>query len=158
MKLYLKQQVFSWVDRFCVKDEEGIDKFTVEGQLFSLGKQLHIYDVNENPIAHIRQQLLRFMPRFIIEINGQDVCEVVRKVSFLSQNYDIEGLPWQLEGDFWGHEYILLNNDQVLMELSKQWFTWGDSYELNISNDQHELLCLCIALAVDCAMSLGKKG
>jgi len=32
MKLYLKQKVFSWRDRFCVKDEQGNDRFVVVGR------------------------------------------------------------------------------------------------------------------------------
>ncbi|MCL1808016.1 MAG: hypothetical protein FWG31_09995 [Oscillospiraceae bacterium] len=31
-------------------------------------------------------------------------------------------------------------------------FSWGDSYELDIADPQNELLCLCVALAVDCAL------
>ena len=37
MKLYIKQKVFSWVDRFTVFDETGADKFYVEGEFFSWG-------------------------------------------------------------------------------------------------------------------------
>jgi len=37
--------------------------------------------------------------------------------------------------------------------LKQKVFTWGDSYELNITDDQNELMCLCIALAVDCALA-----
>ena len=35
MKLYIKQKVFSWVDRFTVFDETGADKYHVEGEFFS---------------------------------------------------------------------------------------------------------------------------
>jgi uncharacterized protein YxjI len=39
------------------------------------------------------------------------------------------------------------------MRLSKKWFTWGDSYELDIVNPQDELLCLCVTLSVDYALA-----
>ena len=42
MKLYIKQKVFSWVDRFTVFDETGADKYYVEGEFFSWGKKLHV--------------------------------------------------------------------------------------------------------------------
>ena len=38
MKLYIKQKVFSWVDRFTVFDETGADKYYVEGE-FSRGER-----------------------------------------------------------------------------------------------------------------------
>ena len=37
MKLYIKQKVFSWADRFTVKDSSGNDRYFVEGELFSWG-------------------------------------------------------------------------------------------------------------------------
>ena len=30
----------------------------------------------------------------------------------------------------------------------------GDSYELDIADPRNELLCLCVALAVDCALAM----
>ena len=66
MKLYIKQRVFSWRDRFTIKDESGNDRYAAEGEFF----------------------------------------------------------------------------------------TWGDSYELDITDGINELPCLCVALAVDCAMAV----
>ena len=44
MKLYIKQKVFSWGDKFTVKDASGEDRYYVEGEVFSWGKKLHVYD------------------------------------------------------------------------------------------------------------------
>jgi uncharacterized protein YxjI len=38
MKLYIKQKVFSWGDKFTVKDATGNDRYFVEGEVFSFGK------------------------------------------------------------------------------------------------------------------------
>ena len=56
MKLYMKEKVFSWGDRFTVKDEEGADKYIVEGEVFSWGKKLHVYDISGNEAAFIKQE------------------------------------------------------------------------------------------------------
>ena len=50
----------------------------------------------------------------------------------------------------WQHEYAVSSNQGEIMHISKAWLTWGDFYELDINNPQDELLCLCIALAIDC--------
>lgn len=47
------------------------------------------------------------------------------------------------------HEYSLSDGGRTLMTLSKEWFTWGDSYVLDIAEGVNDLLCLCIVLAVD---------
>ena len=152
MKLYIRQKVFSWRDRFTVKDEYGHDCYFAEGEFFSMGKQLHVYDANGHAVAHIRQKLFSFMPRFVIEVMGLPPVEIAQEFSFFKHNFRLAGVPWYLHGDFIGHEYELTDNHNTLMTLSKQWFTWGDSYEMNIAPDQNEQLCLCIALAVDCAL------
>jgi uncharacterized protein YxjI len=153
MKLYLKQKVFSWRDRFYAKDENGNDRYAVEGEIFTLGKRLRVYDANGSEAAYIRQKVMSWLPRYYIEIGGRVVCEVVKEFTFFRQSYCIEGLSWHLEGDFWAHEYALHENGRQIMRLSKKWFTWGDSYELDIADPQNELLCLFVALAVDCALA-----
>ena len=40
MKLYIKEKVVSWGDKFTVKDAYGEDKYIVEGEVFSWGKKL----------------------------------------------------------------------------------------------------------------------
>jgi len=153
MKLYLKQKVFSFRDRFYVKDDAGNDCYYVEGEIFTWGKKLHIYDSNGRKAAFIRQKVMSWLPRYYVEINGRVVCEVVKEFTFFKPSYRVEGLSWRLSGDFWAHEYSLADSGRQIMRLSKQWFTWGDSYELNIADSKDALLCLCIALAVDCAMA-----
>jgi len=154
MKLYLKQKVFSWRDRFYAKDENGGDRFYIEGEIFSWGKKLHVYDANGAEVAFIRQKVFSFMPRYFVEIGGRVVCEIVKELTFFKHSYRLEGIPWRMNGDFWAHEYALGdNNGRQVMRMSKKWFTWGDSYELDIADPNDEILCLCVALAVDCAMA-----
>ena len=158
MRLYLKQKVFSWRDRFTVKDEAGNDRYAVEGHLLTIGRKLSIYDARGAEAAFIRQKLLAFMPRYIIEVGGREACTVVKEFTFFKQSYRIDGLPWHLTGDFWAHEYSLDDfGGQQVMRMSKKWFSWGDSYELDIPDARNELLCLCVALAVDCVMADGKS-
>ena len=155
MKLYIKQRVFSWRDRFIIKDEGGNDRYSAEGEFFTWGKKLHIYETSGAEVAFIRQKVLSFLPRFFVEIGGREICEIVKEFTFFRQSYRIAGLPWHLSGDIWAHEYSLDDsNGRQIMQMSKKWFTWGDSYELDITDAQNELPCLCVALAVDCAMAV----
>lgn len=155
MKLYMKEKVFSWVERFTVKDALGQDQYYVQGEFLSFGKRLHIYDTAEREVAFIREKVLSFMPRFFVEVGGREVFQIAQRLTFLRQRYDLEGLPWHVEGDFWAHEYTLFDGDRQVMRLSKHWFTWGDSYEMDIARPEEALLCLCVVLAIDAAMEAG---
>lgn len=78
MKLYIKQKVFSIGAKFSVKDEAGNDRYFVEGEILTLGRKLHIYDINNNEVAFVRQKLLTFMPKFTVEVGGEEVAEIVK--------------------------------------------------------------------------------
>ena len=95
------------------------------------------------------------MPRYFVEIGGKSVCEIVKEFTFFKPSYRLEGIPWRMKGDFWAHEYTLddNNNGRRIMGMSKKWFTWGDSYELDVADPNDELLCLCVTLAVDCVLA-----
>jgi uncharacterized protein YxjI len=156
LNLYLKQKVFSWRDRFNVMNAAGTALYSVEGELFSWGKKLHIYGPDGQEVAFIRQKVMALFPRFYIEMGGRVVCEIVKEFSFFHPKYRLEGIPWRMDGDFFDHEYTLHDGKYEIMRLSKKWFSWGDSYELNIHDPRNELICLCVALAVDCALAAAK--
>ena len=152
MKLYIKQKVFSWRDRFAVKDESGADRWFAQGEIFSWGRKLHVYNVSGQETAFIRQKMMSFLPRYFIEIGGS-VYTMKKELTFLRPRFSIEGLPWEMRGNAWAHEYELYDGAGTIMRMSKHWFTWGDSYELDIPNPANETLCLCVALTVDCMMA-----
>lgn len=153
MELYLKQHIFSWGDKFTVYNPDGSDRYHVRGEVFSLGKKLHIYDLLGGEIAFIQQKLLTFLPKYYIAVNGNNIAEVVKQFTFLRHEYTVNGLGWRVEGDFWAHEYTVMNGDDVIASVSKQWFTLGDAYEVSIANDADELNALCVVLAIDACMA-----
>lgn len=151
MKLYIKQKVFSWGDKFTVKDENELDKYTVEGEVFSLGKKLHVKDMNGNEVAFIHQKLLSFMPRYFVFKGEQQVAEIVQKFKFFKPAYVVNGPEWNVEGNFNAHLYRVFQGDNPIVNIEKIWFTWGDSYVLDIDDTADEILALAVVLAIDAA-------
>ncbi len=153
MKLYIKQKVFSWTDRFTVKGEDGLDRYSVEGELFSWGKKLHVYDAPGREAAFIREKVWSFRPRYYVSIDGREVAEIVREFTFLRPRYRIEGVNWEVEGSFWEHDYEITREGRSIVTIHKEWMTWGDCYELDIADARDEILALAAVLAIDCAMA-----
>ncbi len=152
MKLYIRQKVFSWVDRFTVKDESGNDKFFVEGEFFSWGKKLHVSDLNENEVAFIQQKVFSLLPKFFVFVNGNEIAEIVKEFTFLRPKYSIEGLGWEIEGSFMAHDYTITKQGLPIVSIHKEWMTWGDCYELDVTSEQDEIVALSVVLAIDCVM------
>ena len=150
MKLYMKEKLFSFHDRFTIQDEHGFDKYFVEGEFLSLGKRLHILDIHSQEGALIRQQLLTFMPRFALNVRGREIGEIRKEFTFFYQRYVIDSLGWEVEGCFWEHEFEIRRGGQVIARIYKEWLTWGDSYCIDIADPADELPAMAVVLAIDC--------
>ncbi len=154
MKLYIKQKVFSFNDKFTVKDENGNDCYFVEGEFFSFGKKLHVMDEKGIELISIEQKLFTFMPQYDIVKNGQVAATIRKKFSFFVPSYEIDGMPITVEGDFFDHTYDIFREGQCIANIYKEWFTWGDSYVVDIhpQSDTDPLILLAIAITIDCVM------
>ena len=157
MKLYIKQKVFSWKDKFYVKDENGNDRYYVEGELFSLGKKLHIYDMNNNELAFIHQKVMSFLPRFYVYIGGVQMAEIVKEFTLFRNKYRIESLGWDVDGDFMDHDYEITHMGRPIITINKEWFTWGDSYVLDIADGTDPISALSVVLAIDCVIEMQRR-
>ena len=150
MKLYMKQKVFSWNTHFSVKDEHEDDRFTVDGEFFTLGKKLHVCDPFGREVALVQQKVFSFLPRFFVYVEGALICEIVKEFTVLRPKYRIEGLDWEMNGDFWAHEYTVTKNGEPIVSVSKAWLSWGDSYALDITHSEDTIPALAVVLAIDC--------
>ena len=153
MKLYIKQKVFSWGDKFTVKDEAGHDRYSVEGEIFSFGKKLHVYDRYGTEVALIKQEVWSWMPRFYVFCGDRQVAQIKKEFTFFLPKYRIDGLGWEINGSFMAHDYEITKNGDPIVTISKEWMTWGDSYELNISDPRDEIVALAVVLTIDCVMA-----
>ena len=151
MKLYIKQKVFSWGDKFTVKDEAGRDRYYVEGEIFTFGRKLHVYDMSGHEVAFIKQEVWSFMPRYYVFCGDRQVAEIKKEFTFLFPKYSIDGLGWEVNGSFMAHDYEVTENGRPVVVIHKEWMTWGDCYELDIAPYADEIVALATVLAIDCA-------
>ena len=155
MKLYIKEKVFSWTDKFTIKDEYGEDRYTAQGELISLGKKLHVYDRFGEEVITIRQKLVSLLPRYTIYVRGRELGQLVKKISFLRPKYVLEGTGWEIIGDFMTLTFRVTQGGFPVFSIHKEWMSWGDSYEMDIPDPSLELQALAVVLAIDCANEAG---
>lgn len=152
MQLYMKQKVFSWKDKFSIQNSFGEDKYYVEGKIISLGKKLRVYDMAGNELAFVNQKVFSFLPKFQVEINGEVVAVIKKKLSLLKPKYAITGPNWDVEGNFLSHDYMINENGTPIVSIHKKWMAWGDTFELDIPDEKNEVLALAVVLAIDAVM------
>lgn len=157
MKLYIQQKFFSWKDKFFIKDKDGNDRYYVEGELFTLGKKLHIYDMNGGEVAFIQQKVLSFLPKFFVFVGDTQVAEIVKEFTLFKNKYRIDGLNWEVHGNFLDHDYEIVSEGRTIATVAKEWLVWKDAYELNVHNASDTVLALSVVLAIDCVLDMQQR-
>ena len=153
-KLFMKQNIFSNLDKFTVKNEEEADCYQVHGDHLQVGgKKLHIEDMSGRELLVVQQKLLTLMPKFFVLKNGEQVAEIKKKMAFLKAKYIVEGPGWEVKGSILDHDYTVTDGGSELIRLHKAWLSWGDSYEIDIADGTDETLALAVVLAIDCVQA-----
>jgi uncharacterized protein YxjI len=153
MRYAMKQKLFCWGDDFLIKDDAGQDRFFVDGRAFSLGDKLSFQDMGKQELAFIRQKLLSWGPTYEIHRNGALAAVVKKKLfTFLRCRFtvDVPG-PDDLDatGSFLDHEYTFRRGECVVATVSKKWLSWTDSYGVEISEGEDDVLILASTVVID---------
>lgn len=79
--------MFSVGDRFTVRDENGNDRYFVEGEIFTFRRKFHISDTGGNEVAYIEaQRMLNFMPEYDIYLGGKYAATISKNLPSSSMN------------------------------------------------------------------------
>jgi uncharacterized protein YxjI len=77
---------------------------------------------------------------------------VVKEFTFFSPEYTVEGHGWKVTGDFFDYEYEIADGSRTVAAISKEWFTLGDAYEIDIKDDADTLTALAVVLVIDACL------
>jgi uncharacterized protein YxjI len=161
MRYVMKEKFLSWGNDFTIQDDAGRDAFFVDGKVFSLGDQLSFQDMQGNELAFIKEKVFTWGKTYEINRSGT-LAAVVKKHIFTFQHcrftVDVPG-PNDLEatGDFLDHEYRFTRGDREVASVSKRWFTWSDTYGIDVADGEDTVLVLAGAVVIDLACHEGKQ-
>lgn len=150
-RLYIKQRVFSLSGKFTVKDEEGKDVYFIEGSFLQIPKTFSIMDSARAEVALITKKVFSFLPKFFVEVNGREVLTIKKEFTFFKSRYSIEAAGIEINGNVWDMNFQVRQHGEVIGTVSKEWFTWGDSYKVLVMDEKLEAILVAIVVAIDCA-------
>ncbi|MFC4411689.1 LURP-one-related/scramblase family protein [Chungangia koreensis] len=149
-ELYIKQKVFSLSGKFTVKDQQENDVYVVEGSFMQIPKTFSIMNTAREEVALITKKVLSFLPTFFVEVNGREVLTIKKEFSFFKPKYTIDAVGIEVHGNWWDMDFNLLQDGEVVGRVSKEWFTWGDSYKVQVLDDAMETIVIALVVAIDC--------
>lgn len=149
-QLYIKQKVFSLSGKFTVKDQQEKDVYFVEGSFMQFPKTFSILNTKKDQVALITKKPFSFLPKFFVEVNGQEVLTIKKEFSFLKARYTIDSAGIEVNGNWWDMDFQVFQHGNVVGKVSKEWFTWGDSYKVEVLSEEMETMMIALVVAIDC--------
>ena len=153
MRLIIKNKMFSLRGSSKILDEEKKPKFLVKGKIFTLTKKKRICDLEGNVLYRVRNKYWHFWfdrYAYIDDAEGNRVAKVKLKFG-VRKRFFIEGYQDEIsiEGNFWGWNYSILKNGEVIGSLARNINLMVDSFTLNIDSEEDAAFLVAVVIAVD---------
>ena len=152
--VYLKQKVFAIRDSFKVFDEEQTLIYEAKGKFFTLNSRRDLFKVGSTtPILTMKQKILAFVPTyFLFDKNDQKIAKMAQQwLTFFGTKFHFlyQSKKYQISGDFFGFNYMMKDDQGVVLQIQKKILSWGDTYQLAIEDTLDETIAVGIVLMID---------
>lgn len=147
----IRQKIFSFSDKFAIKDEMGNEKFFVNGKLLSIGKKLTLEDELGSELFYIEQKIFRLLPEYHIYCQGQDIATVKKEFTFFKPSFNIQSVygDFSISGNVVAHNFEISKNGLVIAQVSKKWVSLSDTYGVNIMENENIPFILSLVIVLD---------
>jgi uncharacterized protein YxjI len=137
-------------DDFFIQNDQGQRVFKVDGKALRMRDTLMFRDLQGNEACKIQQRVARVKDSMEIEgPNGQRVAMVKKAmVTPIRDRFVVkvgEGPDLEVQGNILDHEYRIGN----VAAVSKKWFRVRDSYGVEVSSGQNDVLILAATVCID---------
>ena len=148
MKLYVNEKLFSFHNRFYVKDENDKDIYEISSKIISLGDKTTINDMEGNKVAYIEQELLHLTPHYNVYINDILEFQIIKKFQLFKNDYTLSN-GYRVEGKFMMLDFKVFDDNNIQIgSIKRKFFSIGDKYEIEINDPNKKEIVLAIIVAI----------
>jgi uncharacterized protein YxjI len=118
-------------DTLIIRDREGAEVAKVQRQLVALRPTYHITRPGAGDVAVRKHLISPFVDRYTVDLPGP---------------HDL-----QVTGSLLEHEYTIKRDGEIVARVSKRWISITETYGVEITAGEDDLLILAAVLALDLA-------
>ena len=148
MKLYISERFLTFKDKAAVTDENGAVRYYVHGD-FAIAKKYYVDDVNGTQLASVVQKKISSTGTCVVSRNGNDIAEIVPKITLFKPKYEVKKLGWTIEGNFKQDKYSIQQNGKAIVNVNVRLLMKGNAYEIDITDGIDEVNALAVVLAIE---------
>lgn len=152
MKLYIKQKLFSFKDKYQIFDADDNVLFDIDNKLINYGTNyLHINDKNQVEQFLIKRKYTFMIAKYEIYYSNNLFATVSQEIAYFTRKVSIESNygDFEIQGDLIGREYKITKSRQYFGSIHKKWNPWGDGFELDIPDDGKPGIFCALVIAID---------
>jgi len=157
----MRQKLIAFGDDFYIENEAGQKVFKVDGKVLRVRDTLKFKDMQGKVLCQIQERMLRIKDVMAIEdASGNKVAEVKKAlIAPLRDRWVVKirnGPDLDVQGNILDHEYEIKEGRRKVAQVSKKWFRIRDTYGVEVSPGQEDILILAVTVALDNMAHPGK--
>jgi len=157
----MRQKLVSFGDDFWIENDRGERVFKVNGKILRIRKTLEFEDKKGHVKVQIQERMLRVKDSMAIENGkGRKIAEVKRAlITPFRERWVVkigDGPNLEVQGDLLAHEYRIGEGKHKVAKVSKKWFRITDTYGVQVTASQDDILILAITVAIDAMVHSNK--
>ena len=150
----MRQKMVSIGDDFYIKNEAGQNVFKVDGKVLRVRDLLIFEDMQGKKLCQIQKRMLHIKDTMAIDdADGNQIAEVKKAlVTPVRDRWTVKvrnGPDMDVQGNILDHEYEIKEGRRKIAQVSKKWFRVRDTYGVEVSPDQEDVVILAITVALD---------
>lgn len=148
--LFTSTKVMSFRHEIDVTDAQGEVVYRSSSKVFSLRDKTDLTDAAGKPVAHIEKKVFSLHERHFVTMADGRSFELSNELWHLVKDVtNIEGLGWQLRGNFTGLNFELYDQDgSVIAVIGQKMFSLHDKYCIDIYRLEEERTAVAILVAL----------
>lgn len=150
----IRQNMISIGDDFWIENAEGKKAFKVDGKVLRIRKTLVFEDPQGKKLAQIQERLLTIRDTMVVDdADGNEIAKIKKAlISPFVDRWSVKvktGEDLDVQGSILDHEYTIKQGRSKVAEVSKKWFSFTDTYGVEVEAGQNDILILAVAVAID---------
>src|SRR5699024_12005314 len=93
-------------------------------------------NINSEEVGIVTKKIFTLLPKFFEKVKGQRQTLTIRKkFSFFKPKYTIDESDIEVKVNWWEMDFQLIKQGEVIGDVRKVRFTWGDSYKVQVVDE-----------------------
>ena len=150
----MRQRMISIGDDYVIENERGERVFRLDGKALRIRKTIRFEDMHGHELCKIQERMLRVKDSMEIEDPDGHRMALVQKAMIdpLRERWTVkveDGPDLHVQGNIVDHEYTIERDGQRVAEVSKRWFRVRDTYGVEITPGENDILILASTAVID---------